>query len=288
MNNFIIAGMPRGGTTFLYHNLQRHPAIHVPFRKEVNYFNVNYDLGESWYRSLYKDAKPDQYWADVSPPCFLTPEADERILKFNPDTKIIISVRDPIDWSLSFYAQFKSFNYKMGSFQDYVNGYSYKTAGKSIQIEPQNDFVPKRLQQLQSRFGRNMLIYPQRMLKKNPVLMFNTIEDFLGIPRHINKENFDNRKINDSGRRNIVWLSNILNNEKVINQIYKLPRGVIVSLRKNFDSLSTNAEAPPYQHSPEDIALSKKLFSGQQEWVDALFKEHQFILGDGTPFTKLA
>lgn len=285
MKNFVVAGMPRGGTTFLYHNLQRHPSIHVPFRKEVNYFNVNYDLGEKWYRDLYKKATPDQYWADVSPPCFLTPEADDAIKKFNPDSKIIISVRDPLDWSLSFYAQFASFNYKMMPFSEYVKGYDYHTAGKIIRIEPQNNFVPRRIEQLKKAFGKNVLLYPQSLLKTDPLLMFNMIEDFLGIDRFFNKENFDNRKINASGRRNVVWLSNILNNEKFINLLYKtVPRSLTLAARKTFDSLSTNPEAPPYSHKQEDIALSRELFADQQAWVDKLFVDHQFILGDGTPF----
>jgi len=284
MKNFIVAGMPRGGTTFLYHNLQRHPEIHVPFRKEVNYFNVNYDLGEEWYRGLFKKASPAQYWADVSPPCFLTPESDDRITAFNPDTKIIISVRDPIDWSLSFYAQFKSFNYKMMPFSDYINGYDYKTAGKIIRIEPQNNFVPRRIEELQRKFGKNLLLYPQSLLKTDPVLMFNMIEDFLGIQRYFNAENFDNRKINASGRRNIVWLSHLLNNENVINIIHKLPRSLTVAARKTFDSMSVNPEVSTYTHNTEDIELSRRVFADQQKWVDDLFKTDKFILGDGSAF----
>jgi hypothetical protein len=66
-NVFIIPGMPRCATTFLYHNLQKHPSVFCPFRKETNYFSVNYHKGIDWYRHLYREIRPGQIGADVSP-----------------------------------------------------------------------------------------------------------------------------------------------------------------------------------------------------------------------------
>ena len=50
---FIIAGMPRASTTFLYQRFQEHPAIYCPYRKETNFFSVTYGKGLDWYRGLY-------------------------------------------------------------------------------------------------------------------------------------------------------------------------------------------------------------------------------------------
>ncbi|MBN2757956.1 MAG: hypothetical protein JXR51_12320 [Bacteroidales bacterium] len=41
--------MPRAGTTFMYHYLQKHPEVFLPYRKEIQYFDLNYSEGENWY-----------------------------------------------------------------------------------------------------------------------------------------------------------------------------------------------------------------------------------------------
>ncbi len=92
---FVVAGMPRSGTTFLYHNLQKHPALFLPFRKESNYFFVNYARGVEWYRSLYRKITPDQVGGDISPFYFMDQRAIPRIAEFSPDVKVILAVREP-------------------------------------------------------------------------------------------------------------------------------------------------------------------------------------------------
>ena len=57
--NFVI-GMPRAGTTFLYYNLEKHPNIFLPYRKELKYFNTNYVNGEEWYINFYKEIANDE------------------------------------------------------------------------------------------------------------------------------------------------------------------------------------------------------------------------------------
>ena len=108
-NHVIVAGMPRSATTYLYHMLQRHPQIFTPYIKEINYFVAKYDRGIDWYVELFKDAAPYQITFDVSPATFLDPEADQRIMQHFPQAKILVMVRDPLEWCLSFYSQFKSF-----------------------------------------------------------------------------------------------------------------------------------------------------------------------------------
>jgi len=79
---FIIPGMPRAGTTFLYHNLQLHPEIFVPYRKEVNYFTFDHKRGEKWYFSMFDEMTDNQIGADISPFYFMDDFAPERIKKY--------------------------------------------------------------------------------------------------------------------------------------------------------------------------------------------------------------
>jgi len=286
MKNFIVAGMPRSGTTFLYHNLQRHPQIYVPFRREVNYFNVNFDQGVAWYESLYADAGEDQICADISPPCFLHEGSEERILEYNPEAKVILVVRDPLEWSLSFYSQFQSFEYNLGPYSEFVNGHDLKISDKRIPIEFQNDFVPRRIQNFMDVFGDRLLLLSFNVLKREPLAMLNTFEDFLGIDRYFTAGNFDGRKINASGRKNVKFLSYILSREAVIKAVEKLfPRQFVLSLRQRFDSSgAAKSDAKLVQYAPEDLELSERLVSDQQKWVDKLFSQSRFVLGTGGAF----
>ena len=127
-NRLVVIGMPRGSTTYLYHNLNKHPNIFCPFRKEVNYFNANFKKGLNWYNSLFEEQRDDQASVDVSPPCFMDPDSDQRIKDYNPNMKVLLIIRDPEEWALSFYHQFASFNYNMMPFSEFVKGYDFKLA----------------------------------------------------------------------------------------------------------------------------------------------------------------
>lgn len=43
-------GVPRGGSTWLHNLLESHPDVAMPRqRKEIHYFDHNYDRGLEWY-----------------------------------------------------------------------------------------------------------------------------------------------------------------------------------------------------------------------------------------------
>lgn len=284
MKLLVIAGMPRAGTTFLYHNLQRHPEIFVPFRKEVNYFGVHFDQPESEYRALFAAAGEDQVCCDSSPLYFMCPDAEERIAAFDADWRVIVSVRDPVDWSLSLYAQVGSFTYDMPPYADFVRGYDLAIGDKSLRLEFGDDFVPRRIERLREVFGDRLLLFPAAALRRDPRRILNHVEDFLGIARHFRDDNFDRRRINASGRKNVKWLSRLLNREGVIAFLRRaFPRPLIVAVRRRLDALEASGGGGEYPHRPEDVTLCERLFADQQRWVEDFFRDHQLQLGDGTP-----
>ena len=88
---FVVFGMPRTGTTYLYHALARHPRIFVPYRKESYFFSVNHGKGEDWFRSLYKGIGTDQIGADINPLYYLDADSIDRILAYDPNVKVILA-----------------------------------------------------------------------------------------------------------------------------------------------------------------------------------------------------
>ena len=49
----VIIGAQKSGTTSLYSYLAAHPAVATPSKKEVHYFDLNWDRGIDWYRAHF-------------------------------------------------------------------------------------------------------------------------------------------------------------------------------------------------------------------------------------------
>lgn len=117
--DFLIAGFNRCGTSTLHQILAQHPDLCMSNPKELHYFNFNncYAKGLEWYDQFFAHGKKGQLKGDATPSYIYKgvmfdadidsyqwqPEDDslKRIKNYNPDIKIIISLRHPLDGALS-------------------------------------------------------------------------------------------------------------------------------------------------------------------------------------------
>ena len=53
---FLICGIQKGGTTALHAYLAGHPDVFCPARKELNFFDQNWERGLAWYERQFQDA----------------------------------------------------------------------------------------------------------------------------------------------------------------------------------------------------------------------------------------
>lgn len=103
-----IVGAPRSGTTTMARWLQHHPQVLFPFVKEPHFF-AQYDLrglAEGELRRRVEDDFLDRFYppaeagrdvgADCSVSYLYTPEQLEPVLKLWPNSRFIVSVRDPL------------------------------------------------------------------------------------------------------------------------------------------------------------------------------------------------
>ena len=111
--DFIIVGAPKCGTTSMYHYLCQHDQIFMPDYKEPHYFGKDLKKrsdefidNEDEYLNLFKDAKPDQKIGEASTFYLYSKSAPMEIKEYNPDAKIIIMLRNPIDFLHSLHSQF--------------------------------------------------------------------------------------------------------------------------------------------------------------------------------------
>lgn len=117
--NFFVVGTFKGGTTSLHQYLSQHPDIFMPKLKETRYFafiKTTDDLDgkkmdpaqypirtEDQYLALFDAAESQKAIGEASPIYLDSPNVAKRIASFDPDAKIIVSLRDPIARALSGY-----------------------------------------------------------------------------------------------------------------------------------------------------------------------------------------
>ncbi len=102
--DFICIGAQRAGTTWLYQCLKEHPAVFVPEKKEVRFFNYQYSEGLDWYRSHFEGHQPGQILGELTPDYHRQAEAIDRIAKDVPGVKLVYVLRDPVARAYSQYS----------------------------------------------------------------------------------------------------------------------------------------------------------------------------------------
>jgi hypothetical protein len=112
--NFFIVGAQKAGTTSLYYYLRQHPQIFMPERiKEPCYFRgdpQSFEPGppepekEAFYYDLFKDAKGYKTIGEASVDyLYYSRKSSLNIKQYDPQAKIIIVLRNPVDRAYSNY-----------------------------------------------------------------------------------------------------------------------------------------------------------------------------------------
>ena len=104
--NFIICGTQKGGTTALDHYMRMHSEVCMAKKKEVHFFdNDKYFLTNSSpydkYHKFFNPKKNHKVIGESTPIYMFWINAMERIFNYNPNIKLIIILRNPIERAFS-------------------------------------------------------------------------------------------------------------------------------------------------------------------------------------------
>jgi len=136
--NFFIIGAPKCGTTTLNNILRSHPQIFVPLSFEPQFFCSDFpeiiDYTMETYLDLFKDADDSHLAVGEKSTIYLYSEtAVKNILDFDPDARLIVMLRNPVDLIYSWHSQL-FFTY-MENVSDFETAWSLQDArrqGKQI------------------------------------------------------------------------------------------------------------------------------------------------------------
>ncbi len=110
--NLFIVGFGRSGSTSLYNYLAQHPQIYMSPVKEPKYFCGEMLEGAettavrtlSDYLALFDAAEQEKVLGEASTMYILSDLAAQRIHEFNPNSKIVVLLRDPVDFLQSWHS----------------------------------------------------------------------------------------------------------------------------------------------------------------------------------------
>lgn len=142
--NFFIAGAPKCATTNISYYLSLHPDVFISELNEPYYF-CKFDVPEDFERAsmirdfdkylrLFKKAKNHKAIGEATPTYLMCPHAPLEIKKAFPDSKIIISIRNPIDRAHSSYFSNLFRDPKKISFDDMINSHYDEIMNKKFNV----------------------------------------------------------------------------------------------------------------------------------------------------------
>lgn len=186
--DFIVCGLQKCGTQSLRVNLNKHSQINIPRAvpgNEFNFFRLGssqntFNKGFDWYTSFFTDR--EKIHGDVSPNYAFEPDVNAKtIKKYVPNSKLIFSVRNPIDRAYS------AFNHYLQVYPESKNwGKWYPTKSFVENCRLCADFTKINYQYIISEYLKyfdkeNIHIIFQENLKKLPQQEFKKIFKFLNV-----------------------------------------------------------------------------------------------------------
>src|SRR5688572_19406956 len=101
--DFVVIGSMRAGSTSLARYIGAHPSVYMPPKKELHFFDWNWDRGLDWYRAQFRDATPGAIIGEATPIYIVYREAMERLAKACPEARLLVVLRDPVSRAYSHY-----------------------------------------------------------------------------------------------------------------------------------------------------------------------------------------
>lgn len=257
--NLFIVGASKSGTTALHNFLNQHPDIFMSRPKELRFFCKDHIqrsddyLKKNWwnplkrrdyyrirtkeeYLSNFAERKDEKMAGESSPHYLISEVAAREIHKFNPDSKIIIILRNPVDWLYSAHAQtIRSGSETVSDFEKAIALEKDRRLGKRIPkfsqlVDPRTLFYSERatfskgVKRYLDTFDRKqikIIIYDD--FKKDNAKVYREVLEFLGVaPNFIPKfEHIHGRQKVSFIKLRMLWRS------KKIRGVLRLPKYVL-------------------------------------------------------------
>lgn len=192
--DFFLVGAAKAGTTSLFDYLSQHRDIFVPSMKEPHYFS-DYVHNHAprlenleAYLALFSGCRPDQLAGDLSTSYLYSARAPARIRALQPDAKIIMVLRNPIDRAYSFYWYNRNQFVEKLSFEDALEKEPERIAeGANFRFHyVESGRYHPQVKRYLDEFGADAVrIHLFEDLARDSASLCREILDFLGVPSDV-------------------------------------------------------------------------------------------------------
>jgi hypothetical protein len=179
--DFVIIGAQKGGTSFLYYLLTRHPLVEPAARKELHFFDQPeyFDNGAEWYRRCFprvgsKDGQRS-ITGEATPYYLFDPPVAERMAKIVPKAQLIALLRNPIDRAYSHYQMQVKRGTEPRSFEEAIEQQDSSYVSRGI-------YVDQLLRWFEFFSKEQMLILKSEDFFERPVETLKVVLTFLDLP----------------------------------------------------------------------------------------------------------
>ena len=101
--NFAYVGTSKAGSTWLFNALAGHPDVYLASNKGLYYFDQHFDEGQAWYLDHFRAAGDRPAVGEISHSYLSSPQVPARIAELNPDMRLLVCLREPVDRAFSDY-----------------------------------------------------------------------------------------------------------------------------------------------------------------------------------------
>jgi len=185
---FLCIGAQKSGTTWLQECLKQHPQIFLPEEKEVHFFDWKYFRSFKWYKRKFKNAQR-RLIGEITPGySTISKRRINHIARINPDMKIILLLRNPIDrsWSHSKMVLCKN----AGKSVDSISEKEWKTHFRSVKSRKRSAYSTI-YQDWSSVFGTDRVFVGfYEEIGEDPKSLLQNVLNFLEVDSALNYDSY--------------------------------------------------------------------------------------------------
>lgn len=190
--DFIGIGAQKCASTWVHGVLSDHPEIGVYPGKEVDFFSNYYNRGYQWYERQLGDVDAVRTRGEVSTSYFSDSDTPSRVFLYNPNMRIVLSLRDPIERAYSNHLNEVKLCHLTGQNLEFENG----LANNPMYLEQSH--YGKQLARWLEIFPRDqILVIFQEEIRDDPFTQARNLYRFLGVAED-HQSWFLEKKVNES------------------------------------------------------------------------------------------
>jgi hypothetical protein len=250
----LIAGAQKAGTTSLAAYLSEHPDICTHTRDEFSYFVDELDFSNAYadtFARYFAHCPKDAVVLAKSATVMTDPRLIERVKHHNPDTRVIVSLRNPVDRAYSAFWWARRMGYEpIPTFEQALAATPERHDGNVVKIRSTSyvEFgeYARQVADLMAVLGRERVkIVLFDDLRADPQAVLHDLFRFIGVDATFEASARERRNVAGQARSSAVARFLVAQSpaKRRIRQL--MPRGWAEALKRRAQRLNTSSFRPP-------------------------------------------